>query len=143
MLFEKKHIMTAFVRRTCRLALLPGMASLSLLAACSTSNTPNIDPVGTWTGALVTDQGTCPTERNSTLQIATHTISFTPADGSLVLKGVRGPDNLHFHAQLQTTDANRRPQAMVFNGYPVGQAIGGTFGTPSCRAHVTLTRPKS
>ncbi|AOX19409.1 hypothetical protein [Kozakia baliensis] len=114
---------------------------LLLLSACSGPSTPDRDPVGIWTGALVTDQGTCPTDQNSTLQVGAHAISFTPGDGALVLKGVRGPDNLHFHAQLQMTDANRKPYAIVFNGYPVGQAIGGTYGSPSCRAHITMTRP--
>lgn len=97
--------------------------------------------MGLWTGALVADQGTCPTDRNSSLQIREHAIAFTPGDEATVLKGVRGPDNLHFHAQTDMKDANGKPYSMVFNGYPVGRAIGGTFGSPTCRAHITLTRP--
>ncbi|CAI9119731.1 hypothetical protein [Brytella acorum] len=122
-----------------------GMLALSggtllALTACAGQTNPGQDPRGLWVGALVTDKGVCPTDRNSTLQVNAHEILFTPADGSLVLRGVRGPNNLHFHAQLETTDQDHKPRPMVFDGYPVGQAIGGTFGTPSCRAHVTMTR---
>ncbi|GAN53830.1 hypothetical protein [Tanticharoenia sakaeratensis] len=117
-------------------------ASLGLAACSSGPPDPARDPIGIWTGALVTDDGTCPTERNSTLQISARDVSFTPGDGSIVLKGHRGADPNKYHAQLLLQDANHHPLAMVFNGLPVGQAIGGTYGTPSCRAHVTLTRPK-
>lgn len=116
--------------------------SLSSLAACSGGPvTPDRDPTGIWTGALVTDEGTCPSERDSTLQINAHDISFTPGDGSIVLKGKRLPDNSHFRARAQTRGADGKPWPMVFDAYPVGRAIGGTYGTPACRAHITLTHP--
>ncbi|GBQ16060.1 hypothetical protein [Swaminathania salitolerans] len=112
-----------------------------LLSACATPPAPSKDPRGLWTGALVTEQGTCPTESNSTLQINANDITFTPGDSALVLKGRRGPDNLHYHARLAMKDAGRKPYTIVFNGYPVGNAIGGNYGSPSCRAHVVMTRP--
>ncbi|WP_025885760.1 hypothetical protein [Asaia prunellae] len=98
--------------------------------------------IGLWTGALVADQGTCPTDSNSTLQIGTHTITFTPGDNALVLKGMRGADKQHFHAQLDMRDAQHKPYSLVFNGYPVGNAIGGIYGAPTCRAHIVMTRAK-
>ncbi|WP_025841844.1 hypothetical protein [Asaia platycodi] len=98
-------------------------------------------PIGLWTGALVADQGNCPIDTNSTLQIGSQTVSFTPGDNALVLKGTRGADKQHFHAQLDMKDAQRKPYSLVFNGYPVGNAIGGIYGSPTCRAHIVMTRP--
>jgi len=111
------------------------------LGACSSPAPPSKDPVGIWTGALVTDQGSCPTTSDSTLQIGTKAISFTPGDNALVLKGARGNDPHHYHAQLDMKDAQRKPYSLVFNGYPVGNAIGGIYGSPTCRAHIVMTRP--
>ncbi|GBR69584.1 hypothetical protein [Gluconobacter kanchanaburiensis] len=116
------------------------LSACALLAACAGTPDPGQDPTGSWIGALVTDQGTCPTERTSTLRIHGREILFTPADGSQVLHGTYTPDSHHYHAELAITDLNHHPTAVVFNGYPVGQAIGGTFGSPSCRAHITMTR---
>ncbi|NVN43086.1 hypothetical protein HW537_04125 [Asaia siamensis] len=117
------------------------LGAVFLLSACSGPQPPSKDPIGVWTGALVTDQGSCPTDSNSTLQIGTKAISFTPGDNALVLKGERGADKQHFHAQLDMKDAQRKPYSIVFNGYPVGNAIGGIYGSPTCRAHVVMTRP--
>ncbi|GAB6853883.1 hypothetical protein [Asaia astilbis] len=114
---------------------------LALLTACGSPQPPSKDPVGIWTGALVTDQGSCPTDTNSTLQIGTSVISFTPGDDALVLKGTRSNDKQHFHAQLTLKDAQGKAYSIVFNGYPVGNAIGGIYGAPTCRAHIVMTRP--
>ncbi|GBR10411.1 hypothetical protein [Gluconobacter frateurii] len=114
-------------------------SALAFLAACATPD-PGKDPSGRWVGALVTDQGTCPTERTSTFEIRGKTIVFTPADGSQVLTGVYQPGTHHYHAELMSKDTSGHPSPLVFNGYPVGQAIGGTFGSAACRAHITMTR---
>lgn len=119
------------------------VVTLAALSACSGGTPdPSHDPVGVWEGALVTDQGQCPTDRNSILTIGAHEILFSPGGGSVELQGVRGPDNLNFHAKYVGKDASGHAMRMVFNGYPVGQAIGGTYGTPSCRAHITMTHPR-
>ncbi|CDG38194.1 hypothetical protein [Asaia bogorensis] len=115
---------------------------IGALSACSSPQSPSKDPVGLWTGALVTDEGSCPTNTDSTLQIGSKAISFTPGDNALVLKGVRGAaDPHHYHAQLDLKDAQGKPYSIVFNGYPVGNAIGGIYGAPTCRAHIVMTRP--
>lgn len=124
--------------RTACLALLGLSASLT---ACSPPAPPSKDPIGLWTGALVADEGSCPTTTDSTLQIGTRVISFTPGDNALVLKGVRGTDPHHYHAQLDLRDAQGKAYSIVFNGYPVGNAIGGIYGAPTCRAHIVMTRP--
>ncbi|MBF0887504.1 MULTISPECIES: hypothetical protein [Gluconobacter] len=116
------------------------ISATALLTACAGTPDPGHDPTGSWVGALVTDQGTCPTEHPSTLRIRGREILFTPADGSQVLHGTYTPGNQHYHAELAMTDLDHHPTAAVFNGYPVGQAIGGIFGSPSCRAHITMTR---
>ncbi|MFT8353724.1 MAG: hypothetical protein ABF617_03900 [Gluconobacter japonicus] len=114
-------------------------STLAFLAACAAPD-PGKDPTGRWVGALVTDQGTCPTERTSTFEIRGKTIVFTPGDGSQVLTGKYQPGTHHYHAELASKDTSGHPSPLVFNGYPVGQAIGGTFGSAACRAHITMTR---
>lgn len=127
----------------------PGMTATCLavaglgicLSACSPPAPPSKDPTGIWTGALVTDEGSCPTGTDSTLQVGSKAISFTPGDNALILRGVRSSDPHHYHAQLDLKDAQGKPYSIVFNGYPVGNAIGGIYGAPTCRAHIVMTRP--
>lgn len=116
------------------------IALLGLLTACTGTPDPGRDPVGRWVGSLVTDQGTCPVQRRSTLQINAHEVLFTPGDGSLVLRGEYHPESQKYHAELDMLDINHKPMTMVFDGYPVGQAIGGLYGTNACRAHITMIR---
>lgn len=111
-----------------------------LLASCASRPEPARDAAGRWTGTLVADEGECPTDRISTLEIRGHDLLFTPGDGSLVLHGTYRPRSEHYHAELLGADMNGKPTAFVFNGYPVGANIGGTFGSAACRAHVTLRR---
>jgi hypothetical protein len=116
---------------------------LGSLAGCGGgSGTPG-DPVGEWLGTLRTEKGTCPDRTPSRLQVEDGKVLFTPADGVLVLQGRRKPDSDRLHAQLQLSDMNHHPLPMVFEGAlrPDGTAIDGTYGTPSCRAQVTLVRP--
>ena len=102
------------------------------------------DPVGDWAGTLVASQGTCPDRAPSRLLVSGTDISFVPAGGVLVLHGHRRPGS-RLHAQLLLTDMNRHPLPMVFEGIlaPDGSRIDGTYGTPSCRARVTLLRPEN
>jgi hypothetical protein len=100
---------------------------------------------GEWAGTLVATQGTCPDHAPSRLLVDRKTVSFVPAGGVLVLHGTRRPGIPRLHAQLLLTDMNRKPLPMVFEGSLAsdGQRIDGTYGTPACRAHVTLLRPES
>ena len=102
------------------------------------------DPVGEWAGPLLTSQGRCPDRAPSRLLVSGTDISFVPAGGVLVLHGHRRPGP-RLHAQLLLTDMNRHPLPMVFEGIlaPDGRHIDGTYGTPSCRAHVSLLRPEN
>lgn len=99
------------------------------------------DPYGIWTGTLVTEQGTCPDQTESILQIAPKRLAFAPGTGTLQLHGTPVKGNARFHAQLMLQDKDKKPLPMVFEGHPDGDTITGTFGTPSCRAHITLKRP--
>ncbi|EHH69347.1 hypothetical protein [Gluconobacter morbifer] len=116
------------------------LSATAFLAACAGTPDPGHDPGGRWVGALVADQGECPTERTSTLEIRGKEVLFTPADGAQILRGTYHSGDQRYHAELMTLDMNRHPSPVVFNGYPVGQAIGGTFGSAACRAHITMTR---
>nr|WP_294916109.1 hypothetical protein [uncultured Neokomagataea sp.] len=123
-----------------RFQLFSSFVLLGLLTACAGTPDPGHNPAGRWVGTLITDQGTCPTARSSTLQIRGKDILFTPEDGSLVLTGHYQANSQHYHAELIMQDINHQPLTMVFNGYPVGQTIGGLYGSSSCRAHITMTR---
>ncbi|MBS1061658.1 hypothetical protein JK185_01160 [Gluconobacter wancherniae] len=111
----------------------------AFLSACATQD-PGQDPTGTWVGSLIADQGTCPTSLTSTLRIRGREIMFTPGDSSKVLRGTYVHGSNHYHAELIEQDMNHHATPLVFNGYPVGQAIGGIYGSNACRAHITMTR---
>ena len=122
----------------------PRRASLlCLLVLAVPAKAAPADPVGEWAGTLVATQGTCPDRAPSRLLVGGTDISFVPAGGVLVLHGQRRPGP-RLHAQLLLTDMNRHPLPMVFEGAlaPDGSRIDGTYGTPSCRAHVALLRPE-
>ena len=121
----------------CRPLLLALLACVPLAAQAEPG-----DPVGEWAGTLVATQGTCPDRAPSRLLVSAADISFVPAGGVLVLHGTRRPGP-RLHAQLLLTDMNRKKLPMVFEGVlaPDGNRIDGTYGTPSCRAHVALLRP--
>ena len=127
---------------------LPGRPSgrfaflLCLLVLAIPATAAPADPAGEWAGTLVATQGTCPDRAPSRLLVSGTDVSFVPAGGVLVLHGQRRPGP-RLHAQLLLTDMNRHPLPMVFEGAlaPDGSRIDGTYGTPSCRAHVALLRP--
>ena len=128
-----------------RLTRRPGTAVALLLAGISGGcggGTPG-DPVGEWAGHLVTEAGRCPGPLPARLLVGAEDISFLPSGGVIVLHGRRRPGSPRLHAQLQLVDANRKPLPMVFEGTlaPDGRSIDGVYGTPACRAHVTLVRP--
>ncbi|NHO32894.1 hypothetical protein GOB85_10090 [Acetobacter sp. LMG 1636] len=128
----------------------PALVAAVVLAAGMVAGTPEAwaagdaqsDPYGLWAGRLVTDQGSCPDQQDSVLQIDPDRLAFTPGTGVLTLRGRPDKDHKRFHAQLMMTDMNHHPLPMVFEGHPDGQTITGEFGTPSCRAHVVLKRPE-
>ncbi|GBR05566.1 hypothetical protein [Acetobacter oeni] len=118
-------------------------AALHFAPSARAASDAQSDPTGLWTGTLVTDQGNCPDQMESTLQIEPSRIAFTPGTGALILHGKPDKDHKHFHAQLMLTDMKKKPLPMVFEGHPDGQTITGEFGTPTCRAHIVMKRPES
>ena len=122
-----------------------GMTALGLLSSCSGDGGTPGDPVGEWSGRLVTEQGTCPDRAPSRLLVEGRDISFIPAGGVLVLHGHRQPGAAPLHAQLSLVDMNHKPLPMVFEGRlsADGRSVEGTYGTPTCRAHATLLRPEN
>lgn len=122
-----------------RLTVLFPLLSFSILAACSTPSASS-DPYGTWVGKLITDEGQCPTDDLSALTIRGHSLVFNPGLGSSVLRGNYTHGQQHYHAELTDKGMNNTPYRQVFDGYPVGQGIGGTLHTPRCIAHITLVR---
>ncbi len=130
---------------TCRPTRRLGITTALLLAGFTGGcggGTPG-DPVGEWAGRLVTEAGRCPGPLPARLVVGTEDVSFLPSGGVIVLHGHRRPDGTRLHAQLQLVNADRKPLPMVFEGTlaPDGRSIDGVYGTPACRARVTLTRP--
>ncbi len=128
-------------RRTPALARIAAGALAALVGGCGDA-TPG-DPVGEWTGRLVTEAGTCPGPLPARLLVGAQDVSFLPSGGVLVLHGHRKSGSPRLHAQLLLSDINHKPLPMVFEGAlaPDGTHIDGTYGTPACRARVVLTRP--
>lgn len=125
---------------------LPSLAAglTVIIALCTAAGSAADDPYGDWIGTLVTDQGhNCPVNSTSLLQIKPKRMIFNPEMGSLVLRGKPDKAKQHYHAQLVMEDANHKPLPMVFEAHPVGDTFEGVYGTPECRAHITLKRPES
>lgn len=102
------------------------------------------DPYGDWVGTLVADKGrNCPVANQSFMQITPKHILFAPETGTLILRGKPDKATQHYHAQLMMEDATHKPLPMVFEAHPVGETFEGVYGTPECRAHITLTRPEN
>ena len=96
---------------------------------------------GEWVGTLHTTAGTCPDGQPSDLVVSGKRITFVPGDGVLALVGRPGADPGVLHAQLLGTDMNHKPLPMVFEARLQGGVVVGTYGTPTCRASITLHRP--
>lgn len=110
------------------------------LSACS--STAAHDPYGDWIGTLVRDQGEdCPVEEQSFMQVRHHHMIFVPGTGALILRGVPKKSRQFYHATLTLKDARGQPYPMVFIAHPKGKLFYGLYGTPDCRAHITLHRP--
>ncbi|ATU72365.1 hypothetical protein CFR78_12745 [Komagataeibacter rhaeticus] len=129
---------------TTRHSALPAPAFLALLACLCALPFPAMaeSPLGLWTGRLVADRGSCDDETRdtSTFQIETRHITFTPADGSILLTGVPEKGYAHYHAEALIQQPSGAPFPMVFEAHPEGRTIVGTYGTPRCRAHIVLKR---
>lgn len=137
-----------FKRRFSLLRPFNGAASCAGLAVagllCGAAGSAADDPYGDWIGTLVADQGhNCPVNGVSLMQIEPKRIIFAPETGSLVLRGKPNKETQHYHAQLLMQDANHKPLPMVFEAHPVGDTFEGVYGTPECRAHITLKRPEN
>ena len=115
-------------------------ALVLLLAGCAGG--AQTDPAGTWIGRLHTVAGRCPDTEDSDLVVSGKSVTFVPGDGVLSLRGERDPaDRDALHAQFLGHDMNHHLLPMVFDGRLADGAVSGTFGTPTCRATITLHRP--
>jgi hypothetical protein len=111
-----------------------------LLAGCGGAP-PAETPEGEWVGVMTTTAGTCPDQQPSDLVVSKTEITFVPGDGVLALHGHRTADPDALHAQLLGLDMNHHPLPMVLDARFADGAVDGTYGTPTCRAEVSLHRP--
>ena len=116
------------------------LAVCALVTACA-SESPASHADGEWVGTLRTVAGACPDQAPSDLVVSDKEITFVPGDGVLALKGRRAADPDVLHAQLLGSDMNHKPLPMVLEARLEGDAVTGTYGTPTCRADVSLHRP--
>ncbi len=115
---------------------------LLTLAGCGGGEAGPTDPAGTWIGRLQTVAGRCPDAGDSDLVVSARHVTFVPADGVLSLKGLRDPAHpAALHAQFLGRDMNHKLLPMVFDATAADGAVTGTYGTPTCRATITLHRP--
>ncbi|QHI95417.1 hypothetical protein GT348_03285 [Aristophania vespae] len=112
---------------------------MTFLAGCAATD-PAQNAYGTWTGKLVTEEGSCPKDDLSMLKVRGDHLIFNPGMGPKVLRGHYKKGSQNFHAELNEKSMNNSVYRQVFDAYPVGQAIGGTYASPRCRARVTLIR---
>ena len=115
-------------------------ALLLLLSGCGAGGAA--DPDGTWVGQLRPVAGRCPTTGASDLVVSDRHVTFVPGDGVISLAGTRDPAHPDaLHAQFLGRDMNHKLLPLVFDGRFADGAVAGTFGTPSCRATITMHRP--
>ena len=111
------------------------------LAGCAGGG-ERTDPDGTWVGQLQTAAGRCPDTGASDLVVSDSHVTFVPGDGVISLAGARDPAHADvLHAQFLGRDMNHKLLPLVFDGTFADGAVTGTFGTPSCRATITMHRP--
>lgn len=100
-------------------------------------------PYGYWIGSFIVDQGTsCPSGDVALMQVTKKEMIFVPRTGPLVLRGKPQKKTQHYHAELLKTDLNKDPFPIVFEAVPQGDHFLGTYGSPTCRAHLILTKTK-
>lgn len=136
---QRSVFMIACLARPAVVAL--GLAGILALARPAAADALH-DPKGLWTGQLVTDRGNCTSETRdtSTFQVGSKTLTFTPADGSVPLRGQPEKGYAHYHAEALLQQPSGAAYPMVFEAHPEGKTIVGTYGTPRCRAHIVLSR---
>jgi hypothetical protein len=103
------------------------------LAACSM-----LPDTLNYAGPLRPISGTCDPPSQATLTQRRTAIIFTPASGTLELRGQAQGQSLT--AALTLTDPNKHPYALIFEGTLTGATISGTYTTPRCRYAVSLHR---
>ena len=140
-MFSHPAMRTLAPLRPAPLLLAPLLLAPLLLAGCG-AGSERTDPDGTWVGQLQPAAGRCPSTGASDLVVSDKRITFVPGDGVISLTGPRDPDHPDaLHAQFLGRDMNHKLLPLVFDGSFADGAITGTFGTPSCRATITMHRP--
>ena len=122
----------------------PGTA---LLAAFALIACTGRESVGTtydlrWVGAVTPEAGRCPpaTQGTMTMLSADRSVTFTPNDGVLVLRGAMGPEGI-VQAKLDASGAEHRAFPLRLKATVTESGVSGTYTSPICRAHVDLHPP--
>jgi len=80
--------------------------------------------------------GTCDPPSEAAITIRNSEIIFTPAAGTIALRGKLSSDSAT--AELVLIDPNKHPYRLSFQGVRHGKTIAGTYFTPRCRYAITL-----
>lgn len=123
----------------------PGVLAFWLLclAACTGREALGTTYDQRWAGTTTPESGRCPrtSPASMTLLLRDRSITFSPHDGVLVLRGLLGNDG-SVHAALDGAGADHRPFPLRFDGQLIDSSVIGTYTSPICRAHVELRAPK-
>lgn len=77
-----------------------------------------------------------------TMVSADRTVTFTPNDGVLILRGALGADGI-VRAKLEVSGSEHHPFPLSFEGRVTEGGVSATYASPICRAHVELHPPQS
>jgi hypothetical protein len=123
----------------------PGGALLAtlVLVACTARESVGTTYDLRWVGAVTPDAGRCPppTQGTMTMVTADRTITFTPNDGALVLRGELGSDGVA-RAKLDAAGAEHRAFPLRFEAKVTEAGVSGSYTSPVCHAHVELHLPQ-
>ena len=123
----------------------PGIALLAAFAliACTARESVGTTYDLRWVGAVTPETGRCPaaTQGTMTMVIADRTVTFTPDDGVLVLRGALGSDGI-VQAKLDAAGAEHRAFPLRLKATVTQSGVSGTYTSPICRAHVELHPPQ-
>ena len=116
----------------------PGLLALTLLALSACVAAPT-GANGRWVGPVTPVAGTCDPAANAVLLVSPKSVTFSPDNGILLLRG--HADALdHVTADLRTVGMNHQPYVLAFRGTRSGDLITGTYITQRCRSDVELRR---
>lgn len=117
--------------------------SIGVLAGCTNRESLGASYDLRWTGTVNPEAGRCPegTQGTMTVVVRDRSVTFTPNDGALVLRGTVGPDG-KVRAAFDAQGAERHPFPLRLDAKLSQAGVTGIYTSPICRSHVELHPPR-